>query len=55
MLCCRKGSVPIPGHEELSGKYGGWKCDLPEAAFDNLIEHLKTQHEVSYASVHCTC
>ncbi|KAL0267656.1 UNVERIFIED_CONTAM: hypothetical protein PYX00_009859 [Menopon gallinae] len=45
ILCCRNNSVPIPGHQEISGKYGGWKCDLPEATFDSLIQHIKEQHK----------
>ncbi|KAK6618146.1 hypothetical protein RUM44_002597 [Polyplax serrata] len=43
-LCCRKDNVTPNKNASLAGKYGGWKCDIPEITFDDMLTHVKKQH-----------
>ncbi|EEB20402.1 sphingomyelin phosphodiesterase, putative [Pediculus humanus corporis] len=43
-LCCRKENVLPDGKATKAGKYGGWKCDIPEETFDDMLRHVVKQH-----------
>lgn len=43
-LCCRADSGTEG--ESVGGKWGGWKCDIPERTLDNLLEHIAEKHQV---------
>ncbi|KAL0267657.1 UNVERIFIED_CONTAM: hypothetical protein PYX00_009860 [Menopon gallinae] len=42
-LCCR-ADAGTEG-KSVSGKWGGWKCDIPERTLDNLLEHIAAEHK----------
>ena len=45
-LCCRLENGIAQANESAAGKWGGWKCDIPEITLDSMLEHAKTTHSV---------
>lgn len=46
-MCCRASHGMAKSNESAAGKWGGWKCDIPERTVDNLLQHIKDTHSVS--------
>lgn len=41
-LCCRAESGPIPtDSSKAAGKWGSYKCDLPQRTFENLMTFVR--------------
>ena len=45
-LCCRDKVGQSGPNATKAGRWGGWKCDIPEKTLDNLLEHINKQHPV---------
>lgn len=48
-MCCRLENGMAKPNETAAGKWGGWKCDIPERTLDNMLEHItKTHPDIDY-------
>ncbi|KAL0267654.1 UNVERIFIED_CONTAM: hypothetical protein PYX00_009858 [Menopon gallinae] len=43
-MCCRRENGMAMKNESAAGKWGGWKCDIPERTLDNMLEHIVQTH-----------
>lgn len=46
-LCCREESELALKNESAAGKWGGWKCDIPERTLNSFLKHANSTHQVS--------
>lgn len=46
-LCCRTECGMALKNESAAGKWGGWKCDIPERTLDSFLQHANSSHGVS--------
>ncbi|KAK6619763.1 hypothetical protein RUM43_012528 [Polyplax serrata] len=43
-LCCRTECGMALKNESAAGKWGGWKCDIPERTLDSFLQHANSTH-----------
>lgn len=43
ILCCRTGSGTPEKPEDAAGKWGDYKCDIPERTVVSMLEHVRDE------------